>query len=93
MLEILSVFALRSTDHKFIANALNSRCKRLVFAQLIFTEPLQDGIFVTTQGDDPQLKVARIFLSAIRCRRHLGRDVGEVAGISRQEIMEVQQIL
>ena len=92
MLEILSVFALRSTDHKFIPNELNSRCKRLVFAQLIFTEPLQDGIFVTTQGDNPQLNMARIFPNAIRCRRHLGRVVAEVAGNSRQEIMEVQQI-
>ena len=56
-----------------------------MFARLIFTEPLQDSIFVTTQGDNPKLNVARIFLSSIRGRRHLGRVVAEVAGISRQE--------
>ena len=93
MLEIVSVLALRSTDHKFTSNVLNSRCKRLVLAQLIFAEPLEDSIFMKTKGDNPKLYVASIFFSSIRGRRHLGRVVAEVAGIGRQEIMEVQQIM
>ena len=90
MLKILSVFTLRSTDHKFVANVLYCRCKCLVLVQLIFAKPLQDCIFMTTKGDKPKLYVARVFFSSISTRRRLGRVVAEVAGINRQEIMEVQ---
>ena len=64
-----------------------------MLAEFILAKPLENGVFVRTKGDNPKLDVARIFFSSVTGRRHLGRVVAEVASISRQEIVEMQQIL